>query len=303
MDQSVKPSPRGRLTNKTAWAMCFLAPWFIYFAVFTAFPFLYGIYVSFTNYSIAGIQNIRFVGLENFFAIPKDPAFWRSIVATLGFAALVIPLTVALSLWVANLLQCYGTKMNGFMKVFIYLPGVACQAALVSAWKFIFAPGAGIISSLFKSLGLSTFSLFDSALTSIPVLSLIIVLANLGQPIILYSAAMNSIPITYYEAAEIDGASRRKQFFSITLPLLQSANTFVIVTTTIGMFQIFIVPYLMTGGGPQYRTSTLLLMVYRSAFQNGSFGYASAVGLVLFLLTAVVAAFQFYMMKRDLVEF
>jgi len=292
-----------RQHRKTIWAALFLLPWFVFFCIFTVYPFVFGIYVSFTNFSLAGVQNIHFVGLDNFKAILDDPAFVRSIIATISFAAIIIPCTIVFSLWIANILQRYGNKMNALTKVAVYLPAVTCQAALVVVWKFIFAPHAGVVAGLLKTAGLPLFSLFDSAVTSIPVLSLIVITATLGQPLILYSAAINNIPVTYYEAAELDGASRMQQFFQITLPLLQSANTFVIITTTIGVMQVFVVPYLMTSGGPQYTTSTLLLMIYKSAFQNGSFGYASAVGLVLFLITAVIAAFQFRIMRRDLVEY
>lgn len=292
-----------RKKSKAKWALIFLIPWFIQFAVFQAYPLFYGIYVSFTDFSFKSISAISFVGLENYKAIPADPAFFRSVVATIGYSAFIIPLTIVISLWVSFLLQGYGNRMNTFSKVLIYLPGVTCTAALVIVWKFIFMPGSGLISGILSSLGYPMFSLFDDPMTSISTLSILIVFATLGQPVILYSAAMNNIPTSYYEAAEIDGASRTKQFFSITMPLLHTTNIFVVVTTTIGILQVFAVPYLMTGGGPQYKTSSFLLMVYKSAFQNGSFGYASAVGIVLFIITAIIAAIQFRLMRREAVEY
>ena len=289
--------------SKAKWAIVFLLPWLALFAVFTLYPFVYGIYVSFTDFGIKGINAINFVGLENYKAIQQDPAFTNSVLATIGYAAVIIPLTIAVALWVSFLLQGYGDRANTFSKALIYLPGVACTTALVVVWKFVFMPGSGLLSGILSSAGFPLFSLFDSPATSIPVLSILILSISLGQPVILYSAAMNSIPATYYEAAEIDGASRTKQFFSITLPLLQPTNIFVMVTTTIGVLQVFVVPYLMTGGGPQYKTSSLLLMVYKSAFQNGSFGYASAVGVVLFIFTAIIAALQFRLMRREVNEY
>ena len=289
--------------SKARWAFVFLLPWLALFAVFTLYPFVYGIYVSFTDFGLKGVSAVNFVGLENYKAIPRDPAFSSSVLATIGYAVVIIPLTIVVALWISFLLQGYGGRTNTFSKALIYLPGVACTTALIIVWKFVFQPGAGLMSWIFSSFGFPMFSLFDNPVTSIPTLSILILSISLGQPVILYSAAMNSIPATYYEAAEIDGASKAKQFFSITLPLLQPTNIFVMVTTTIGVLQVFVVPYLMTGGGPQYKTSSLLLMVYKSAFQNGSFGYASAVGVVLFVFTAIIAALQFRLMRREVNEY
>ena len=298
-----KNTKKNLAKNKAKWAVIFLIPWLVQFAVFTVYPLVYGFFISFTDFSLMHVEEISFVGFENYKAIPHDPAFISSVIATVGYAAFIIPLTIVLALWASFLLQGYGDKMNTFSKALIYLPGVACTTALVIVWKFVFMPGGGILSSFLKGVGLPLFSVFDNPATSIPILSILILSISLGQPVILYSAAMNSIPVTYYEAAEIDGASRTKQFFAITLPLLQPTNIFVTVTTTIAVLQVFVVPYLMTGGGPQYKTSSLLMMVYKSAFQNGSFGYASAVGIVLFLFTAAVAALQFRLMRREVHEY
>jgi multiple sugar transport system permease protein len=232
-----------------------------------------------------------------------DPAFVKSLVATLFYAVIIIPLSIILSLWIANALRYHGPKMNAFSKAVFYLPGVTCTTALVIVWKFLVSPSIGIFGTLFKAIGMPQYSLFDRPSTAIPTLSLLIVFCGLGQLIIIYAAAMNGIPDSYYEAAELDGASRGQQFFRITLPLINSTSTYILITETIGVLQIFVVPYLMTGGGPQYKTSTLLLMIYKGAFQNSSFGYASAVGVVLFIITAFVAAIQFKLMKTDSVEY
>jgi multiple sugar transport system permease protein len=292
-----------RMSDKAKWALIFLIPWLVQFAIFQVYPLIYGTYVSFTDFSLKTVKAVSFVGFDNYRAIPEDPAFTNSVIATLGYSAIIIPLTIVFSLWIAFLLQGLGSRFNTFSKAFIYLPGVTCTVALVIVWKFIFMPGSGLVYGILAKAGYPMFSLFDSPVTSIPILSMLTVFISLGQPVILYTAAMNNIPVTYYEASEIDGASRSKQFFSITLPLMHTTNVFVTVTTTIGMFQVFVIPYLMTGGGPQYKTSSLLLMVYKSAFQNGSFGYASAIGIFLFLLVAVIAAVQFRMMRREVVEY
>ena len=286
--------------KKEMWGYIFLIPWFAFFAVFTAYPFCFGIYVSFTNYTL-GAQD--FIGLKNYKDIFFDPAFFKSVVATFEYVLLILPSTVIVSLWVSKVLQYRGPKMNAFTKVAFYLPTVTSQVALVIVWQFLFAPSFGFIASLFVKAGLQPISWFDNANYAIPMISFLVVAISLGQPIILYTAAINGIPESYFEAAEIDGAKRNQVFFKITLPLLQATTTFIIITSTIALMQIFVVPYLMTGGGPEYRTSSLLLMIYRAAFGLNKFGYASAIGVIFFVITGILAAVQFKMMKRENIEY
>jgi multiple sugar transport system permease protein len=286
--------------RKIKWGYIFILPWFAYFCVFTVYPFLFGIVVSFTDYSLRGISTI---GLFNYAAIPRDPAFFRSVRAMFMYVLISIPGIICLALAVSNALRSWGGRMNAVFKAIIYLPGVTSAVALTISLKFIFHPSMGMAGAFFNAIGMPSFSLFDSMFTSMPVLGLILILVNTGQPVILYAAAMNSIPITYYEAAEIDGAPRGVQFFKITLPLVHPTTTYIVITGIIGMMQVFVIPYLMTGGGPQYRTSTLLIMVYNAAFQNNNFGYASAVGVVLFIITSIIAAFMFRNMRRETIEY
>ena len=120
---------------------------------------------------------------------------------------------------------------------------------------------------------------------------------------IVYCGALNAVPNFYYEAADIDGASNSRKLFNITLPLLQPTVVYVLITSTIASLQVFVVPQLMTGGGPNYASSTLLMLIYNSAFINNRFGYASAIGVVLFTMTAIVAIIQFKITQRESVEY
>ncbi len=286
--------------KKEMWGYIFLLPWFAFFAVFTAYPFCFGIYVSFTNYTL-GAQD--FIGLQNFKDILVDAAFFKSVLATFYYLILIAPGIIIVALWISKVLQYRGPKMNAFTKVAFYLPTVTSQVALVIVWNFLFAPSFGLIASIFINAGLPPISWFDNASLAIPMISFLVLAISLGQPIILYTAAINGIPDSYFEAAEIDGAKRNQVFFKITLPLLRATTTFIIITSTIALMQIFVVPYLMTGGGPEHRTSSLLLMIYRAAFALNKFGYASAIGVVFFMITAVLAALQFKLMKRENIEY
>lgn len=286
--------------RKEKWGYIFLIPWFCFFVVFTVYPFLYGFKVSFYDFTIS---RSKFIGLDNYIEAFGNEAFWRSLIATFQYAVIILPVTVIVSLWIAKVLSARGKKLNAFSKAVFYLPAVTNQVTLVIVWNFLFSPTFGLVAGIFRTLGLTPVSWFDSPRTAIPLLALLICTYGLGQPVILYTAAINGIPDCYFEAAKIDGATDNQIFFKVTLKLLHSTTTYILITSTIGMLQVFAVPYLMTNGGPSHRTSTLLMLVYTSAFQNGSFGYASAIGVILFFITVVIAFLQFRMMKQETVEY
>lgn len=276
--------------KKAKWGYIFLLPWFLIFCVFFAYPLVYGIVVSFYDYSLRGMS---FTGLANYTKIFQDYAFWRSLWATAQYAVYMIPLQVFIPLLVANAIQHHSSKFANLTKVMIYLPGVLCSVALIIVWKFLLSPTNGVVSTILTSLGLPNVSVLDNAAYSIPIMSVLVVLSGLGPNLIIYSSALNGISLDYYDAAEIDGANRWQQFTKITIPLLKPTILYVTVTATIGALQVFVVPKLMTGGGPNYTSSTLLMLIYDSAFTNNQFGYASALGVVLFLITSVIAVVQF----------
>lgn len=302
MKTTVTKKSRLSTTNriKARWAWFFVMPWLLVFLVFYVYPLFYGLYVSFTNY---GLNKMDWVGLANYKKIFSDYAFWRSVIGTLGYAVIVIPLNIFLPLWIANTIRNHSNGFSNLTKVLIYLPGVLCSTALVIVWKFLLQPGTGLVSQLLAKIGITYFSVFDNAALSIPVLGLLIALTNLGTNLIIYCAAINGISQEYYDAAELDGASKSQQFWKITFPLLHPTNVYVLITGTIGALQIFEIPKLMTGGGPNFTSSTILLMIYDSAFGQNEFGYASAIGVVLFVVTAIIAAIQFRVTQKETVEY
>lgn len=286
--------------RKEKWGYFFLIPWLLIFSVFYLFPLLYGIVVSFTDFSLSGMS---FNGLTNYKKIVSNYAFWRSLAGTLRYAVIVIPLQMVIPLWVANTLRNHSDRINVLTKLFIYLPNVTCSVALVIVWNFLFWPNMGLFSQVLAGFGIRNFSFFDSANISIPVISLLIVLSCMGQNVVIFCAAINSIPQTYYEAAELDGAVRFQQFKYITIPFLAPVITYVLVTNSIGALQIFVIPQLMTGGGPNYTSSTLLMLIYNSAFGNNQFGYASAIGVLLFVLSGIIAIIQFKVTQQEAIEY
>ena len=286
--------------RKAKWGYVFLIPWLLVFAVFYAYPLAYGIIISFTD-SKSG--STTYIGLRNYGKILRDYAFWRSLLAMLAYVVIAVPVIVFVPLCAANALRRYGKKFNTAAKLLMYLPGVTCSVALILSWKYMFDPNVGMLRSVLGLFGVTKVSVFDSARTAIPIMSLLAACTNFGANLIIYCAALDAIPNDYYEAAELDGASKRRQFISITIPLLNPTIVYVFITATIGALQIFVIPQLMTGGGPNYSTSTLLMLVYNTAFTNNQFGYASAIGVILFLITAIIAIIQFRVTRRDAVEY
>lgn len=286
--------------RKAKWGYVFLIPWLLVFAVFYAYPLAYGIIISFTD---SKLGSTTYIGLRNYGKILRDYAFWRSLLAMLAYVVIAVPVIVFVPLCAANALRRYGKKFNTAAKLLMYLPGVTCSVALILSWKYMFDPNVGMLRSVLGLFGVTKVSVFDSARTAIPIMSLLAACTNFGANLIIYCAALDAIPNDYYEAAELDGASRRRQFISITIPLLNPTIVYVFITATIGALQIFVIPQLMTGGGPNYSTSTLLMLVYNTAFTNNQFGYASAIGVILFLITAIIAIIQFRVTRRDAVEY
>ena len=283
--------------RKAKWGYVFLIPWLLVFAVFYAYPLAYGIIISFTD---SKLGSTTYIGLRNYGKILRDYAFWRSLLA---YVVIAVPVIVFVPLCAANALRRYGKKFNTAAKLLMYLPGVTCSVALILSWKYMFDPNVGMLRSVLGLFGVTKVSVFDSARTAIPIMSLLAACTNFGANLIIYCAALDAIPNDYYEAAELDGASKRRQFISITIPLLNPTIVYVFITATIGALQIFVIPQLMTGGGPNYSTSTLLMLVYNTAFTNNQFGYASAIGVILFLITAIIAIIQFRVTRRDAVEY
>lgn len=286
--------------RKAKWGYVFLIPWLLVFAVFYAYPLAYGIIISFTD---SKLGSTTYIGLRNYGKILRDYAFWRSLLAMLAYVVIAVPVIVFVPLCAANALRRYGKKFNTAAKLLMYLPGVTCSVALILSWRYMFDPNVGMLRSVLGLFGVTKVSVFDSARTAIPIMSLLAACTNFGANLIIYCAALDAIPNDYYEAAELDGASKRRQFISITIPLLNPTIVYVFITATIGALQIFVIPQLMTGGGPNYSTSTLLMLVYNTAFTNNQFGYASAIGVILFLITAIIAIIQFRVTRRDAVEY
>ena len=268
----------------------FLAPWLCFFFVFMLIPFVMGIVYSFFDYNFV---EMKFVGLDNYRYIFSDRVFLQSIGNTVLIALVVVSMTIMLSLFLSAQIVKLGEAWQGISKIALYIPAVSSSVAVVAICRWIFGPACGISSAICNKLGIAAIDWFGQADNALSLVCLMTLTFALGQPVVLYTAAMDAVPKSYYEAAELDGASEWQQFFSITLPLIGPTTLYILVTSTIAMMQVFEVPMLLTSGGPQYSTTTILLLLYKTAFEYAKFGRAAAMGVVLFVIIGIFAIVQF----------
>lgn len=275
---------------KQRWGYYFILPSFLLYAVFFLFPVLWSMVLSFLDY---GWWGTNFVGLDNYRSILSDRIFWIGMRNTVYYTLGVVPLWLGKAVLVASLVFPFRKGIQTFFKAAFYLPHVTSAVIISMIWLWIYNPPFGLLNYVMKSIGLEPVTWLGNTATAMPAVILMTVVMGGGSSIVLISAAMNGIPAHLYEAAELDGASSRHIFWKITLPLLRPTILYLVVMGTISSFQVFTNIYLMTQGGPQFSTTTIVYQIYDSAFNRFQFGEASAMAMVLFLFTFIFALVQF----------
>jgi len=279
-----------RRIYKDRWGYFFILPSCLAFAILVALPLFQAFELSFYQ---ADVVNRTWVGFGNYKKLLTDKVFHIALRNTVLLVAGVVPTTVVLALFIA--VMAYSLKRWGqtFVRMAFYIPTVASGVVLSLIWLWVLNPVYGLanwVLSVFK-LPPQTW-LADPNLAFICV-AVVVISFTLGQPIILFMAALGSIPEELYDAAKIDGANAWQEFWKITLPLLKPTTLFILVTRTIGIFQVFAVVLLLTRGGPAYATETIVYRIYELAFDLSKFGYASTHGIVLLLIIMAVTLIQF----------
>lgn len=269
----------------------------VLFIVFYFYPALHSIKMSLFDYKITGGN---YVGLANYINIFRNEQFVKSIINTFWFVAYVVPASIIFSLIVAAMIVNKGEVFKSFIRGSFYIPSVVSFVALSMVWSWIYNPVFGLAQYITKAFGFGNIEFFGSRATAIAALALIVFTTAIGQNIVLYTAAMGGIPQTYYEAANIDGATRLTQFFNITLPLVKPTTLFLTVIVTINTFQIFVVVQLLTSGGPDNGMSTILFQLFRTAFEYNNFGLASTMGIILFVIILIISLVQYKFLSSDI---
>jgi multiple sugar transport system permease protein len=279
-------------------AALFVAPPVIGFLLFTIFPFLFSVYVSLTSWNgLGSISNMRFVGLENFSAMVGDPYFWKSLYNTF-FLMIGIPIGLVLSLLLAMALN---RKMAGttFFRTVYYVPVISSLAAVAILWQWAYNGDFGLVNQALGYLGIEGPNWLQNTATVKPAIILMAVWKGLGYSMLLYLAALQSVPRSLYEAASLDGANSVQQFWSITLPMVRPVTFFLVVMSVMAGSQIFTEIDIMTpGGGPEFSSATIVWYIWQNAFGNLRMGYASAMSLTLGVIVFAITAIQFRLNAR-----
>ncbi|WP_103063799.1 carbohydrate ABC transporter permease [Actinomyces qiguomingii] len=278
------------------WAAVFVAAPVIGFLLFTLFPLGYSVYASFTSWN--GLSAPRFVGLDNFIAIASDPYFRKTLLNTF-FYMLGIPIGLVLSLLLAMALS---RRLPGrtFFRTVYYIPVISSLAAIAILWQWAYNGDYGLVNQVLDLVGIRGPNWLQNTATVKPAIIIMSVWKGLGYSMLLYLAAIQSVPKSLYEAAELDGAGSLRKFTSITLPMVRPVTFFLIVTSIINGSQMFTEINIMTPtGGPEYSAATIVWYIWQKAFKNLQMGYATSMALVLGVLIFIITAIQMRMNARN----
>lgn len=291
--KKVKPPLKNRIKDemrKNGIVYIVLAPVLIHFLIFQVIPFVYSFVLTFLNYRIIGTS--EFVGLRNWKQLFDDPIALKSIWNTVLFSFYYIVPTMALGLILALVIKS-GIRFTKIFKGIFFLPVVTSFVVVAGIWEWLFSgTESGFINYLLSFIGVDAQLFLSDSSQALIVLAGLSIFKVSGSTMIYYFAGLQSIPKDMYEAAKIDGASPLKSFWLITFPLLKPIHFYVLIITTIGSFQIFDSAFLLTNGGPNFSTSTIVFYLYQIGFTNLNFSYAAVLSYVLFAIILIISLIQ-----------
>jgi len=280
--------------NIVGWV--FVLPYLIFFTLFLVYPIIQGVYMSLTERDVFGFD-VEFIGIANYTKLLTDETFWISLKNTLFYTTIAVPGNVILALVLAVLLN---RKFRGreTSLSFFFLPRLLSVSVLAFIWLWLYEPEWGLLNIYLKKIGIPQVNWLLEPKIALPAIGVASIWWTVGYNMILFLAGMQQIPDNLYEAAWIDGATKTKAFFAITLPLLRPTALFVVVMQIIASFQIFGQVYIMTGGGPAGATRVLVQYIYESAFRFFEMGYAAALSFILFFIIMIFVTIQFLVLKE-----
>jgi len=257
--------------------------------IFMVIPAIASIVISFTNWNMMNTPS--FIGLANYKELISDALFWKTLKNTAVYVFWKVPVNVFISLVFAVLLnrEMYG---RGIFRAIFFLPMVASSVSVALLWLPLFETSNGILNVMLNAVGLKGLSWIYSQETAMMSVVMVALWKEIGYYMVMFLAGLQGIPATYYEAAEIDGASPIHTFFQITVPLISPVTFFVFIISIIGSFQIFDLTTVLTAGGPANSTYTTIMYVYKAGFNFFRMGYASAISTILFVIILILTTIQ-----------
>jgi len=309
------------MAKQRRFAYTSLTPILMYMGLFTLFPILFAVVMSFFSYSPiregSGFLELGganpFVGIKNYielFTGTSKPAevFRLAVKNTFIFTALVLPLNLAITLPLAVVLESVSKRFKNVFRAIYFLPTISSSVALVIIWAYMYAPGWGLLSLMFKSVGLvppkSWLADPNTIYFGVPLAMICVVIAHVwqdfGYNLVIFVAALQGIPQTLREAARVDGANVWQEFWLVVVPLLRRTVLLASVLTVISSLQVFVIFQLLTRGGPKNQTQTMLLSIYENAFRfANNLGLSAAMSMILFIIILVFTVVQFRILRTD----
>jgi multiple sugar transport system permease protein len=265
------------------------APYAAFLLVFAAYPVVFALVLVFLRWDLVTAPS--FAGFDNVRLLASDGRFWRAVANTFVFLSIHVPLQIVTALALALALN-RKLVMRGFWRAAFFLPVVISGAVVAILWSNLYATDVGLINKLLVRIGLAPVSWLTDPNTAMPAIAVMVTWKNVGFYVIIYLAGLQYIPRSCQEAIEIEGASAWQRFRYLTLPSLLPQTILVVTLSTINGFQLFIEPYIMTGGGPLRRTYSVVLYLYNNAFAYQKMGYAATIGVALALIIGAVVLVQ-----------
>ncbi len=280
--------------RQTISAYLFLLPSLIFFLGFVVTPMVMCLIYSFLDMNL-DISSAQFIGMKNYVEMFRDPVFLRGLWNTIIIVIIAVPTVTAFSLWVSTAIYKLKPIPRSFFRCVFYLPVVTGTVAVTVVWKWMFNPYTGLINQVF---GTSHNWLGDSS-TALWCIVLILFTTSIGQPIVLYVAALGNVDQSLIEAAQVDGANKRQVFWKIKWPQIMPTTLYILIITTINSFQCFALIQLLTRGGPNHSTDTIMYYIFDMAYNKHRFGYANAMGVILALIIVIFSVAQFKLTRSE----
>ncbi|ROS77651.1 multiple sugar transport system permease protein [Curtobacterium sp. PhB130] len=299
---SGRGAPRGdrnprRTRTDGAWPWLFVLPLLLGVGTFYIWPIIQTFWYSFTTWGVFG--GATFSGLANYGRLLSDPQLYQSLLNTVIYTAIVL-VGIPIAVWLASLLNTPGLRFAQFYRVLFFLPYVAMPAAIALVWRIMFNGDYGIVNWFLGRFGIDGPYWISTPGFALVAVSLVGLWSSLGFSMIILGAGLKDIPPELYEAAELDGASRWRQFRSVTVPLLTPSIFFVVIVTTISSFQLFDLLYAILGSTNPVipKTMSLVFYFYSAGFIDNDKGFAAAIAMVIFVLIGIVTLVQFRVQKK-----
>lgn len=284
---------------RAGWAMS--SPALAAITLFFVFPAIASLFLSFTDfdiYALANLDNLRLVGFQNYARLVDNPLFWKAMTNTLLFVVVGTPFIVALSLFAAMLVNSRWLMWRPVWRVALFAPYVTTLVATAVVWRYLLHTRYGLVNYLLSPVGIPPIDWLGSPTASLPAILIFVGWKTFGYNMIIFLAALQTVPRELDEAARIDGAGWWTRLRHVTLPALAPTALLVSVLTVAGMFQLFAEPYVMTQGGPAQSTTTVLYFMYEEGFKWWNLGSGAAVAFLLFLCILAVTLVQLRLAKR-----